>query len=220
MRTAWQRSACGTQPNGEKRPDAYISAAGAMHRDVTSLRPSMFATASQWLVIVGGLWLIGLGAFMLVQPRQALRVLGQMGGSPMAHFGELAVRILVGIAMVLAAAASRFPVAIAVIGSFLIVSALLLVTAPIRTPSQHLLHRWRPFAPSLPVSLPACSLSAAACGDSSTALHLLPHRYAARPRRRAAGRDVHWHRRHAAARGAAQHQRSSSVNCCCWHGLQ
>jgi len=92
----------------------------------------MFATASQWLVIVGGLWLIGLGAFMLVQPRQALRVLGQMGGSPMAHFGELAVRILVGIAMVLAAAASRFPVAIAVIGSFLIVSALLLMLLPRR----------------------------------------------------------------------------------------
>lgn len=54
----------------------------------------------------------------------------------------------------------------------------------------------------------------------STALHLLPHRYAARPRHRAAGRDMHRHRRHAAARGAAQHQRSSSVNCCCWHGLQ
>lgn len=92
----------------------------------------MFATASQWLVIVAGLWLIAVGVFMLIQPRQALVVLGQMGGSPRVHIGEMAVRILAGIAMVLAAAASRFPLALAVIGSFLIVSALVLLLLPRR----------------------------------------------------------------------------------------
>lgn len=92
----------------------------------------MFATAAQWFVIVAGLWLIGLGVFMLIQPRQALRALGQMGGSPRVHIGEMAVRILAGIAMVLAAAASRFPFAVAVIGSFLIVSALVLLLLPRR----------------------------------------------------------------------------------------
>ncbi|WP_396273793.1 hypothetical protein [Hyphomonas sp.] len=92
----------------------------------------MFATAAQWFVIVAGLWLIGLGVFMLIQPRQALRALGQMGGSPTVHIGEMAVRILAGIAMVLAAAASRFPLAVAVIGSFLIVSALVLLLLPRR----------------------------------------------------------------------------------------
>lgn len=92
----------------------------------------MIATASQWLVVVAGLWLIGLGFFMLNQPRQALAALGQMGGSPTVHIGEMAVRILAGIAMVFAAAASRFPVAIAIIGSFLIVSALVLLLLPRR----------------------------------------------------------------------------------------
>ena len=92
----------------------------------------MIATASQWLVVFAGLWLIGLGVFMLIQPRQALAALGQMGGSPAVHIGEMAVRIFVGTAMALAAAASRFPVAIAVIGSFLIVSALVLLLLPRR----------------------------------------------------------------------------------------
>lgn len=92
----------------------------------------MVATASQWLVIAAGLWLIGLGVYMLIQPLQALGALGQMGGSPKVHIGEMAVRILAGIAMVFAAAASRFPVAIAVIGSFLIVSALVLLLLPRR----------------------------------------------------------------------------------------
>jgi hypothetical protein len=92
----------------------------------------MFATASQWLVIVVGLWLIGLGGFMLIQPRQALRALGQLGGSPTIHIGEMAMRIIAGIAMVFAAAASRFPVAVSAIGSFLIVSALVLLLLPRR----------------------------------------------------------------------------------------
>lgn len=92
----------------------------------------MFAAASQWLVIVVGLWLIGLGVFMLIQPRQALGALGQLGGSPTIHIGEMAMRIIAGIAMVFAAAASRFPVAVSVIGSFLIVSALVLLLLPRR----------------------------------------------------------------------------------------
>ena len=92
----------------------------------------MLATASQWLVIATGVWLIGLGVFMLIQPRQALAALGQMGGSPTVHIGEMAVRILAGVAMIFAAAASRFPVAISIIGSFLIVSALVLLLLPRR----------------------------------------------------------------------------------------
>lgn len=68
----------------------------------------MIATASQWLVVAAGLWLIGLGVFMLIQPRQALAALGQMGGSPTVHIAEMAARILAGTAMVFAATASDF----------------------------------------------------------------------------------------------------------------
>jgi len=98
---------------------------------------SMIATASQWLVAGAGVWLIGLGVFMLVQPRQALSALGQMGGSPTVHIGEMAVRIIAGIAMVFAADASRFPVAITVLGSFLIVSAVVLLLLPRRWHSAY-----------------------------------------------------------------------------------
>ena len=97
----------------------------------------MLATASQWLVIATGVWLIGLGVFMLIKPRQALAALGQMGGSPAVHIWEMAVRILAGVAMVFAAAASRFPVAISVIGSFLVVSALVLLLLPRRWPAAY-----------------------------------------------------------------------------------
>ncbi|WGM47039.1 hypothetical protein KOAAANKH_01913 [Brevundimonas sp. NIBR10] len=92
----------------------------------------MIATVSQGLVVAAGVWLIGLGAFMLVRPRQALVALSRMGGSPGVHVGEMAVRILVGAAMVLAAAGSRYPLAVMVIGGFLIVSAVVLLVLPRR----------------------------------------------------------------------------------------
>ena len=92
----------------------------------------MTATAAQYLSIVVGLWLIGVSAFMLVAPRRALKALGAMGGSPTIHFGEMLLRIAAGSALVLAAAASRFPQAIALIGGFLIVSAAVLMLLPRR----------------------------------------------------------------------------------------
>lgn len=92
----------------------------------------MIASTSQWLTVAAGVWLIGLGVYMLIQPRQALGALARMGGSPTVHIGEMAVRILAGVAMVFAAAASRFPFAITTIGSFLIASALVLLILPRR----------------------------------------------------------------------------------------
>jgi len=92
----------------------------------------MVAAGSQWLVVLAGVWLILLGVFMLIRPRLALVALGQLGGSTSVHVGEMAVRILAGVAMVLAAAASRYPLVFTIIGGFLIVSALVLLLLPRR----------------------------------------------------------------------------------------
>lgn len=97
----------------------------------------MIATASQWLTAAAGVWLIGLGVLMLLRPHQALAALAQMGASPAIHIGEMAVRILVGVAMVFAAVASRFPVVLTLIGGFLIASALVLLGLPRRWPAAY-----------------------------------------------------------------------------------
>ena len=69
---------------------------------------------------------------MLAAPRRALNALAAMGGTPTVHFGEMAVRAAAGAALVLAAAGSRFPLQIAVIGGFLIASAAVLTLLPRR----------------------------------------------------------------------------------------
>lgn len=90
------------------------------------------AMVSQWTAIVAGMWLIGLGGLMAFWPHRALAALARMGGSNTVHFGEMAIRTLIGGALVIAGPASRFPVVIPVIGWFLIVSALVLAVLPRR----------------------------------------------------------------------------------------
>lgn len=92
----------------------------------------MLALASQWLAVGAGLWLIGLSLFMLADPRRSLRALAAMGGTPLVHFGEMALRIVAGAALVLAAEGSRFPQGIVLIGWFLIASAVVLMVLPRR----------------------------------------------------------------------------------------
>ncbi len=92
----------------------------------------MITATIAWPVFLAGLWLIGVGAFMLVWPHRALAVLARMGSSPAIHFGEMAIRLVVGIALVLTASATRFPLVITTIGAFLIVTAILLSLLPRR----------------------------------------------------------------------------------------
>lgn len=90
------------------------------------------AVVSQWLAVGFGVWLIGLGVFMLVSPDRALEALASMGGSTLVHYGEMALRIAAGAALVLAAGQSRFPQIIAVTGGFLVVSAVVITILPRR----------------------------------------------------------------------------------------
>lgn len=84
------------------------------------------------LVMLAGLWLVGLGVWMAARPELALRVLGRMGSSPTIHFGEMGVRALIGVGFLVAASVSRFPTAIAIVGGFLIATALILSVLPRR----------------------------------------------------------------------------------------
>jgi len=92
----------------------------------------MIAATSQGVTVAVGVWLIGIGVFMLIQPRRALSALARMGGSATIHLGEMGLRILAGAAIVLAAAGSRFPLPMMLVGGFLIASAIVLLILPRR----------------------------------------------------------------------------------------
>ena len=114
----------------------------------------MITTISQGIVLLTGVWLIGVSLMMLATPRRALRALSAMGGSNAVHFGELGLRLLVGIAFVLAAAMSKAPMAISVIGWFLAASAVTLMILPRRWHSAYSTY-WAGRIPALAVRLMA-----------------------------------------------------------------
>jgi hypothetical protein len=100
----------------------------------------MISIVAQGTAVTLGLWMIGLGVFMAAAPRRALAALAAMGGTPRVHFGEMAIRILAGAALMLVSGASRFPQALWLIGAFLIVSAVVLILLPRRWHSAY--SRW------------------------------------------------------------------------------
>ena len=91
-----------------------------------------FIAVAQIVGLLAGGWLIALGVWMTAYPDRALSALAAMGGSPVAHFGEMITRLLIGAALVAAGPASRFPQVIPLLGWFLIISALVLMALPRR----------------------------------------------------------------------------------------
>ena len=92
----------------------------------------MITTISHGIVLLTGVWLIGVSLMMLATPRRALRALSAMGGSNTVHFGELGLRLIIGIAFILAAAMPKVPMAVTAIGWFLAASAVVLMILPRR----------------------------------------------------------------------------------------
>lgn len=92
----------------------------------------MIIAAARLAVGLAGLWMCGLGILMLTMPRLALAPLARMGSTRSIHVGELVIRIVVGVAFILSASATSVQQAFVAFGSFLIISALVLLALPRR----------------------------------------------------------------------------------------
>lgn len=92
----------------------------------------MLASTFAVLIVMTGVALAVLSVLILIAPRRALHALSRFGSTPAIHFGELSVRAVIGGIFILGAAATRFPLAVALVGGFLVLSALMLMILPRR----------------------------------------------------------------------------------------
>lgn len=92
----------------------------------------MLASMFAFLIAATGTALAVLSVLILLAPGRALQALSRFGSTPTVHFGELSVRAAVGLVFVIGAPATRHPSVMAVIGGFLVVSALALMVLPRR----------------------------------------------------------------------------------------
>jgi len=84
------------------------------------------------IVVLAGLYLVGLGLAAIFSPRQAGSFLGRFASSARAHFLELAIRLLVGSALVAGSSRMAFTEAFAVLGWVLVGTSVALVVLPWR----------------------------------------------------------------------------------------
>jgi hypothetical protein len=84
------------------------------------------------VVLLAGLYLIGLGAVSLFDPARAARFLGGFASSARTHYAELVLRLGAGGALVAYAPRMRFSGAFALAGWVLIVTTAALLAVPWR----------------------------------------------------------------------------------------
>lgn len=82
-----------------------------------------------WL---GGAWLVGVGALMILRPERALAMLAQTASSWQVNVGEQVPRLLVGLAMIAQAEVSREPHLFVAAGWFLLLSSVVLLLMPLK----------------------------------------------------------------------------------------
>jgi hypothetical protein len=94
--------------------------------------PAMIAAMSVLVLALTAAYLVGLGACALLRPALARRFLLGHASSPRLHYLELALRLLVGGALLVRAPAMPWPQAFTFVGWVLVVTTLVLALVPWR----------------------------------------------------------------------------------------
>lgn len=89
------------------------------------------------VIVVGGVWLIGIALLMAARPNYCLQILGTMGARLEAanwrlHFTEQGLRLIAGAALILRSPFSKIPLLLWVFGWMIVVSSIIIMASPVR----------------------------------------------------------------------------------------
>lgn len=82
------------------------------------------------IVVLSGIWLIGLATISFARPNLSKRFLGGFASSAFTHFLEVSIRIIVGTAFVIYSPQMKFSVVFTVFGWVLILTSIVLLFVP------------------------------------------------------------------------------------------
>ncbi len=101
-------------------------------------------TVAKWVVVLFGLFLIGVGLLMLFAPDKAREYIRKAGSTNFINYFEITVRMIPAAAMVIYSDLSLYPLAFKLLGWFMIVTSLVLYLVP-----RKLHHRYALFCADL-----------------------------------------------------------------------
>jgi uncharacterized protein YjeT (DUF2065 family) len=88
---------------------------------------------SKVIIICFGLFLIYSGFLMFINPEKARTIIGKAGSTIVINYGELIVRLILGISFVFCAKTNLYEQYFSIFGYFLIISAIILMFTPMKT---------------------------------------------------------------------------------------
>ncbi len=88
---------------------------------------------SKYIIICFGLFLIYSGFLMFFNPEKARTVIGKAGSTFAINYGELIIRLLLGISFVITSKTNTYEQYFTIFGYFLIISAVILMLIPMKT---------------------------------------------------------------------------------------
>ena len=90
----------------------------------------MITLLSQWIVILFGVFIIFAGFLMFFAPKKARLTLRKAGSTNLINYGEITIRLIPAIALILYADSSKFPEASEIMGYFMLITSLILYLVP------------------------------------------------------------------------------------------
>lgn len=90
-------------------------------------------TTSKWILILFGIFILSAGFLMLLKPNQAREILKRAGSTNLINYGEITLRMIVAIALIIYSNSSKYPEIFNVVGWFMLITSLILYMVPRRS---------------------------------------------------------------------------------------
>jgi len=85
---------------------------------------------AKWIVILFGVFLIGVGFLMLLKPKKARRILQKAGSTNFINYAEITIRMIPAAGLILYSDFSNYPFPFKVLGWFMLATSLILYFVP------------------------------------------------------------------------------------------
>ncbi len=93
----------------------------------------MIVEIAKWVVIIFGIFIIFVGFVMLIKPEIARNTVRKAGSTNLINYGEITIRLIPAIALILSSSLSRFPRFFEIFGWTMLITSLLLNLVPRKT---------------------------------------------------------------------------------------
>jgi len=90
----------------------------------------MIILIAQWIVILFGVFLIGIGFIMLLNPKKARSILQRAGSTNFINYAEITIRMIPAISLIFYSDFSHYPLPFKVLGWFMLATSLILYFVP------------------------------------------------------------------------------------------